>query len=77
MDFNRCEDSGKMYSPDEHGECTLLDGTPKFSMQKLSDALTDVGKGTNEPPAEEYTMMLEVTMADRPGQLHSPGTQEW
>ena len=38
-------------------------------MQGLSDALVDVGEGTGETPAEEYTMMLEVTMADRPGQL--------
>ena len=38
-------------------------------MQGLSDALTDVG---DETPAEEYTMMLEVTMADRPGRPCPP-----
>ena len=33
--------------------------------------LTD-GEGTDETPAEEYAMMLEVTMADCPGQPHPP-----
>ena len=72
MDSDRHEDSGEMYSPDKQGEYTPLDGTPRFSMQRLSDALADVGEGINETPAEEYTMMLEVTMADRPGQPHPP-----
>ena len=36
-------------------------------MQGLSDALVDVEEGTGETPAEEYAMMLEVTMADHPG----------
>ena len=39
-------------------------------MQGLSDALADVGEGIVETPAEEYAMMLEVTMADCPGQPH-------
>ena len=47
-----------------------LDGTPQFSMQGLSNALADVGEGINEIPAEEYAMMLEVTMADHPGWSH-------
>ena len=41
-------------------------------MQGLSDAVADVGKGMVETPAEEYVMMLEVTMADRPGRPHPP-----
>ena len=45
-------------------------------MQGLSDALADVREGITEPPAEEYTMMLEVTMADHPGWLHPP-TFSW
>ena len=61
-----------MYSPDEQGECMPLDGTLRFSMQGLSDALADVREGINEPPAEEYTMMLEVMMADCPGWPHPP-----
>ena len=45
-------------------------------MQGLSDAFADVGEGTDETPAEEYAMMLEVTMADCPGQPHPP-TFSW
>ena len=69
MDSDRCQNSGEMYSPDEQGEYVSLDGTPRFSMQGLSDTLADVGEGNTESPVEEYTMMLEVTMADHPGQL--------
>ena len=72
MDSDRCKDSGEMYSPDEQGEYMLLDGTPRFSMQELSDAPADVGEGINETSVEEYTMMLEVMMADHPGRPHPP-----
>ena len=41
-------------------------------MQGLSDALADVGEGMDETPAEEYAMIIEVTMADRPGQPRPP-----
>ena len=41
-------------------------------MQGLSDVLADLGEGTDETPAEEYAMMLEVTMADRPGRPRPP-----
>ena len=53
---------------------------PAISVQGLSNALADVGEGIDETPVEEYAMMLEVTMADCPGQprpLHSLGTWEW
>ena len=76
MDSDRCEDSGEMYSPDEQGEYTLPDGAPRFSVQVLSNALADVKEGINEPPAEEYAMMLEVMMADHPGQPPPP-TFSW
>ena len=66
MDPNRCEDSGEMYSPDDQGEYMLLDEAPQFSLQGLSDALADVGEGTGKTSAEEYALMLEVTMADCP-----------
>ena len=72
MDSDRCEDSGEMYSPDKQGEYMPLDGTPRFSVQGLSDTLADVGEGITEPPAEEYAMMLEVMMADQPGRPHPP-----
>ena len=65
-----------MYSQDEKGEYMLLDGTRRFSMQGLSDTLADVREGITEPPAEEYAMMLEVMMADRPGWPHPP-TFSW
>ena len=41
-------------------------------MWGLSNALADVGEGMDETPAEEYAMMLEVTMADHPGRPHPP-----
>ena len=66
MDSDRHEDSVEMYSPDEQGEYTPLNGALRFSMQGLSNALADVGEGITEPPAEEYVMMLEVMMADHP-----------
>ena len=72
MDSKRCEDSGEMYFPDKQGEYMLLDGAPRFSMQGLLDALADVGEGIIESPAEDYAMMLEVIMADRPGWPRPP-----
>ena len=72
MDSDRYEDSGEMYSPDEQGEYVLLDDAQRFSMQGLSDALADVREGITEPPVEEYAMMLEVMMTDRPGWPHPP-----
>ena len=72
MDPDRCKDSGEMYSPDDQGEYTPLDEALHFSLQGLSDALADVGGGTGETSVEEYALMLEVTMADRPGRPHPP-----
>ena len=72
MDPDRCEDLGEMYSPDDQGEYTSLDEAPQFSMQGLSDVLVDVEEGTGKTPVEEYAMMLEVMMVDRPGQPHPP-----
>ena len=76
MDPNRCKDSGEMYSPDDQGEYTPLDEAPCFSLQGLSDALADIGEGTGETSAKEYTLMLEVTMADHPGRPRPP-TFSW
>ena len=72
MDPDRHKDSGEMYSPVNQGEYTPLDEAPCFSLQGLSDALADVGEGTGETSVEEYTLMLKVTMADRPGQPCPP-----
>ena len=76
MDPDRHEDSGEMYSPDDQGEYTSLDEAPCFSLQGLSDALVDIGEGTGKTLVEEYTMMLEVTMADHPGRPH-PSAFSW
>ena len=76
MDSDRHEDSGEMYSPDEQGEYVPLDGASTYSRQGLSDTLADVGEGITEPPAEEYAMMLEVTMADHPS-WPCPPTFSW
>ena len=67
MDPNRCVDLGEMYSPDDQGEYMPLDETLQFSLQGLSDALADVGEGMGKTSAEEYALMLQVTMADHPG----------
>ena len=45
-------------------------------MQGLSSTLADVREGITEPPAEEYSRMLEVMMADQPGWL-CPPTFSW
>ena len=76
MDPDRHEDSGEMYSPDDQGEYTSLDETLHFFLQRLSDALADIGEGTGETSVEEYAMMLEVTMADHPGRP-CPPTFSW
>ena len=72
MESERHEDSGEMYSPDDQGEYTSPYEAPRFSVQGLSNALADVGEGMDETPAEEYAMMLKVTMADHPGQPRPP-----
>ena len=67
MDPNRREDSREMYSPDDQGKYTSLDEAPQFSLQGLSDTLADVKEGMGKISAEEYALVLEVTMADHPG----------
>ena len=76
MGPDRRKDSGEMYSPDDQGEYTPLDEAPRFSLQGLSNALADIREGTGETSAEEYTLMLEVMMADRPGRPRPP-TFSW
>ena len=76
MDPDRHEDLAEMYSPDDQGEYMPLEEALHFSLQGLSNALTDVGDGMGETSEEEYGLMLEVTMADRPGQP-CPPTFSW
>ena len=44
-------------------------GTPSFSVQGLSDALSalDTEVTVVQPPSEELTLLLEVIMADHQG----------
>ena len=67
MELNR-EDSGEMYSPDDQGEYMPKVGMQNFSVQGLSDALTSLESEVIvvQSPAEEYALLLEVTMADQP-----------
>ena len=67
MDPDRRKDSGEMYSLDDQGEYMSMDETPQFSLQGLSNTLADIGEGTGKTSAEEYALMLEAMMADRPG----------
>ena len=72
MDPDRHEDLGEMYSPDDQGEYMSLDETPRFLLQGLSNALSDVGEETGKTSVEEYALLLEVMMAHHPGRPHPP-----
>ena len=65
MELNR-EDSGEMYLPDDQGEYMAKSGMQNFSVQGLSDALTSLESEVTmvQPPAKEYALPLEVTVAD-------------
>ena len=74
MDHNKGEESGEMYSLDDQGEYGTATQASSFTIQGLSDALTtldpQVIEVTEVPsPKVEYTLQLEVTMADWPGWL--------
>ena len=55
-----------MYLPDDQGEYAPKSGMQNFSIQDLSDALTSLKSETTmvQPLAEDYALLLEVTMAD-------------
>ena len=73
MELNR-ENLGEMYLPDDQGGYVPKSGTQNLPIQGLSDALTSLKSEVTvvQPPAEEYTLLLEVTMADQPGCPHPP-----
>ena len=54
-----------MYLPDDQGEHVPKLGMQNFSIQGLSDTLMSLESETTvvQPPAEEYALLLEVTMA--------------
>ena len=74
MELESSEESGEMYSPDEQGEYMLEEGAPHFSVQGLTDTLTEVSQEVTEvqSPAKEYVVLFEVMMVDYPGHLHPP-----
>ena len=65
MELNR-EDSGVMYLPDDQGGYVPESGMQNFSVQGLSDVLRSLESEVTmvQPLAEEYALLLEVTMAD-------------
>ena len=78
MEHNKGKVSGEMYTPDDQREYVPKAGVPSFSVQGLSDALTalDTEVIVVQPPSEEFTLLLEVTMADHPGHP-CPPTFSW
>ena len=64
MELNR-EHAGEMYSPDNQGEYVPEVGVQNFSVQGLPDTLTSLESEVTvvQLPAEEYALLLEVTMA--------------
>ena len=78
MDSHRGEESSEMYSPNEQGEYTPVDGAQAFTVQGLTDVLSGLESEDTvvEPPEEELILQLEVMMADRPGHP-CPSTFSW
>ena len=68
MECEREEESGEMYSPNE-SEYMPRGDAPTFTVQGLQGALTEAESAVTEPspPADEFIIQLEVTMADQPG----------
>ena len=73
-----------MYLPDEQGEYTpevaTPKGTPHFSVHGLMDALTTEVPDVQLLPPVEFTLQLEVMMADclgHPHPQHSRGMWAW
>ena len=62
-----------MYSPDEQREYAPKAGVSHFSVQGLIDALTALETEVTEVqlPSVEFTLQLEVMMADCLGHPHS------
>ena len=65
MECEREEELGGMYSPNE-SEYMPRDDALTFTVQGLRDALTEAESVVTEPspPADEFIIQLEVTMAD-------------
>ena len=78
MELNKGDESGEMYLPDGRGEYVPKLGMQNFSVQGLSDALMSLESEVTmvQPLAEEYALLLEVTMADCP-RHPCPPTFSW
>ena len=78
MELSKGDEPREMYSPDNQGEYVPELGMHNSSIQGLSDALTSLKSKVTmvQPLAEEYALLLEVTMADCPGHPHLP-TFSW
>ena len=74
MELTKGDEPGEMYLPDNQGEYGPKLGTQNFSIQGLSDALMSQESEVTvvQPLAEEYALLLEVTMADYPRHPHPP-----
>ena len=74
MELNKGDESGEMYLPENQGEYMPELDMQNFSVQGLSDALTSLESEVTvvQPLAEEYALLLEVTMADCPRHPHPP-----
>ena len=68
MESGKGEESGEMYSPDEQGEYApegaVPEGVPHFSVQGLMDALATEILDVQLLPSVEFTLQLEMMMAD-------------
>ena len=74
------KNQGEMYSPNESGEYTPRGDASTFTVQGLRDALTEAESMVTEPspPADEFIIQLEVTMADRTRGAKTPTLlMEW
>ena len=65
MELNK-DDIDEMYLPDNQREYVPKLGAQNLSIQGLLDALTSLESEATvvQPLAEDYTLLLEVTMAD-------------
>ena len=76
MESSKGEESGEMYSPDKQGKYAPKAATPKgtlcFSVQGLVDTLMTEIPNVQLLPSIEFTLQLEVMMADHPGHPHPP-----
>ena len=75
MEYDREEELGEMYSPNESGEYTLLSDVHQTLLCrgcKMLSIETEATVMELSPLTEEFIIQLEVTMADQPGRPQPP-----